>query len=68
MLDRAIDDAGTIYCGDGVGAVEVDVDALTEAIFRWRRGERKEALHYIENAFTGRELDGLGDLKPYHVA
>jgi len=66
MLDRT-SDYDSIRCHDGIGRVEIDADALTEAIFRWRRGERKEALHYIENAFTGREFDGLGGLKPEQI-
>lgn len=67
MLNRLDDDTDTVRCNDGIGRVEVDGDALTEAIFRWRRGERKEALHYLETAFTGHEFSGLGDLKAEHI-
>lgn len=68
MLDSRNDrNYSSIRCEDGIGNVEVNKDALTEAIFRWRRGERKEALHYLENAFTGREFDGLGELTPEQV-
>lgn len=60
MDDDGMDD--TILCGDGIGAVEVESDALTEAIFRWRRGEKREALYHLERAF-GSHFDGLGELE-----
>lgn len=59
MLDKRGD---TIYCDDGIGSVEIDTDALTEAIFRWRRGEKREALHYLETAFSDHHFRGLADL------
>lgn len=40
-----------------------DIAALDEAVARWRRGDRREALHYLELAL-GRDFIGLGDLRP----
>ena len=40
-----------------------DAEALDEAAARWRRGECKAALHYLENAL-GSDFWGLGDLTP----
>lgn len=55
------------YAGDWIGAppihADIDEDALDEATARWRRGERREALHYLEQAL-GRDFSGLGDLRP----
>lgn len=47
----------------GVTTREINVVDLDEAAARWSRGERKEALHWLELAL-GREFDGLGDLTP----
>jgi len=57
-----IDDFGEFIEPDGDTAVE-DTESLDEARARWRRGDRREALHYLELAL-GRDFDGLGDLKP----
>lgn len=57
----AVDDSGD-YIDPDLGAIE-DRDALDEAVARWRRGEKREALHHLENAL-GRDFAGLGDLKP----
>ena len=40
-----------------------DVAALDEAAVRWRRGDKREALHHLEYAL-GREFTGLSDLRP----
>lgn len=48
---------------DLVAKVIDDVGALEEAADWWRRGDRREALHYLEIAL-GRDFDGLGDLRP----
>jgi len=54
------------------GDPEVDADdgpevdyppALVDAADWWQRGDRREALHYLEIAL-GRDFSGLGDLKP----
>lgn len=47
------------------GPIE-DTEALDEAAIRWRRGERREALHHLEIAL-GRDFSGLGDLQPEHL-
>lgn len=65
MLDRP-NDTAIIRCNDGIGRVKIGTDALTEAIFRWRRGEKREALHHLENALDG-NFDGLGELRPEDI-
>jgi hypothetical protein len=40
-----------------------DLDDLQDASDWWRRGDRREALHYLELAL-GRDFLGLGDLRP----
>jgi hypothetical protein len=46
--------------------IEVDTACLDEAVCRWKRGERKEALHWLERAL-GRDFGGLGELAPEHL-
>lgn len=48
---------------DAAGYDEVDVLALADARDWWRRGDKREALHYLDIAL-GREFSGLADLKP----
>jgi len=38
-------------------------DDLATAADWWRRGDKREALHFLEYAL-GRDFSGLGDLKP----
>lgn len=57
-----VDDLDDFYAPDPDTKIE-DTDALLEASHRWRRGERREALHHLELAL-GRDFDGLGDLRP----
>lgn len=57
-----IDDLDDFHPPDPDTKIE-DVDALAEAGHRWRRGDRREALHHLELAL-GREFCGLGDLRP----
>jgi hypothetical protein len=50
-------------------AAEPEVESpedMIEAACRWQRGERKEALHYLEYAL-GRDFLGLGDMKPEDI-
>lgn len=65
-LREAASRAADNFTGDFIdpddGMIE-DRDALDEAVARWRRGEKREALHHLENAL-GRDFAGLGDLKP----
>lgn len=53
-----------LYGDDGLEpSAEVSDDPLiAEASAYWRRGDRREALHKLENAL-GRDFHGLGDLK-----
>lgn len=48
------------------GRVNLDNDALDEAIARLRRGEVREALYQLEKAMDG-QLRGLSDIKPEHL-
>lgn len=48
-----------VEAGQGVEGL----DDLESASDWWRRGDKREALHYLELAL-GRDFDGLGDLKP----
>lgn len=59
---RATDNFTGDFIDPDDGMIE-DRDALDEAVARWRRGEKREALHHLENA-PGRDFAGLGDLKP----
>lgn len=54
MLERL-----EIEAGKGVE----NLDDLQSAADWWRRGDRREALHFLELAL-GRDFDGLGDLRP----
>ncbi len=40
-----------------------DPEALSQACDWWKRGDPREALHYLEYAL-GRDFSGLGDLRP----
>ncbi|RYE42041.1 MAG: hypothetical protein EOP24_34315 [Hyphomicrobiales bacterium] len=56
------DSIARIRCED-VGMVELDLADLSEAITRWRRGDKREALHHLENALDG-HMPELGELRP----
>lgn len=51
-----------LRCED-VGTVDLDLADLSEAITRWRRGDKREALHHLEHALDG-HLYGLGEILP----
>lgn len=55
-------DTAFIHLPEGGGSIEVDRLALLEAFVRWRRGDRREALHQLEQALDGK-MPGLADLR-----
>ena len=57
---------GSEQWDDEVRDAAHDQGVLT-ALAYWRRGDKREALHQLENAL-GRDWIGLGDLKPEDLA
>lgn len=60
-IDEA-DFEGTALAGMGDEVIE-SLHDFEEALAWWRRGDKKEALHYLENAL-GSDFRGLGEMKP----